>query len=406
MKHNKANISHIGPSIGFVSTYPPTSCGLATFTAALREGIAGQRGSDDGLDVVSLSEGSLVEARPEVIHQHLNGDEASLQGAVKALNDHDVALIQHEYGIFGGPDGVEVLELVSNLDIPAVVTLHTVLSNPTSRQQKILERIVALTDQTIVMSDTAYRRLNGRYDVDPEKVRVIPHGARASLAGPRLESGTRPVVLTWGLIGPGKGLESAIEAFADLKDLDPLPRYIILGKTHPKVQAAQGDAYLEGLMARAHALGLDDIVEFDGRYLDVASLTLEIRKADIVLLPYESTEQVTSGVLVEAIAAGKPVIATAFPHAIEMLGTGAGAVVPHSDPRAMAGALRSLITDTDLAARMANVARAIGSTLHWPMVADEYETIISRLVARRQPVAALPGPHNSRSSLDDLARVG
>ena len=407
MKHNRARLSTIEPSIGFVSTYPPTSCGLATFSAALREAIAGQRGSDDGLDVVSLGDGRLDESRPEVIHQHLNGDSASLQAAIKALNDHDVALIQHEYGIFGGPDGVEALELVSSLDIPVVVTLHTVLSNPTPRQQKILERIVALTDQTIVMSDTAYRRLNGRYDVDPEKVRVIPHGARASLAGPRLESGSRPVVLTWGLIGPGKGLESAIEAFADLRDLRPLPRYIVLGKTHPKVQAAQGDAYLEGLMARAHALGLEDVIEFDGRYLDVESLTLEIRKADIVLLPYESTEQVTSGVLVEAIAAGKPVVATAFPHAIEMLGTGAGVVVPHSDPGAIARALRSLITDSGLASRMTGVAGAIGSTLHWPVVADEYETIFSRLITRPQPVAALARPGNGRSSWDgDLARVG
>lgn len=393
------------PSVGFVSTYPPTSCGLATFTAALREGISTQRGSDEGLDVVSVGDDHIGEARPEVIHQHRNDDVASLQAAIKALNDRDVALIQHEYGIYGGPDGEEILELVSGLEVPAVVTLHTVLSNPTPRQKRILERIIALTDQTIVMSDTAFRRLNGRYDIDPEKIRVIPHGARASLAGPRLGSGPRPVVLTWGLIGPGKGLESSIEAFAGLKDLVPLPRYIILGKTHPKVQAAQGDTYLESLMDRAHALGLEDVVEFDGRYLGIDSLTLEIRKADIVLLPYQSTEQVTSGVLVEAIAAGKPVVATAFPHAIEMLGTGAGVVVPHSDPEAMATALRSLITDPDLAARMAKVAGAIGSTLHWPVVADEYEMIMSELVTRRRPVAALPVPR-IRSSMNDLARVG
>ena len=406
MKHNEATLPSIEPSIGFVSTYPPTSCGLATFSAALREAIAAQRGSDNGLDVVSVSEGAPEQARPEVIHQHLNGDVISLEGAIKALNDHDVALIQHEYGIFGGPDGDEVLELVSGLDIPTAVTLHTVLSNPTPRQQEILERIVALTDQTIVMSDTAFRRLNGRYDVDPEKVSMIPHGARASLAGPRLQNGTRPVVLTWGLIGPGKGLESAIDAFAELRDLQPLPRYIILGKTHPKVQAAEGDAYLEGLRARANALGLDDILEFDGRYLDVVSLTLEIRKADVVLLPYESTEQVTSGVLVEAIAAGKPVVATSFPHAIEMLGTGAGVVVPHADPGAMATALRSVITDPDLATQMAGVARAIGSTLHWPMVAAEYETAISRLMSRSRSVAALSRRRSSRSPLGDLARVG
>ena len=392
------------PSIGFVSTYPPTSCGLATFTAALREGIATRRGSDRDLGVVSVGDDRHIETRPEVIHRLRNGDEGSLQGAVKALNEHDVALLQHEYGIYGGPDGSEVLDLLSRLEVPAIVTLHTVLGDPTPRQQRILEEIVEMTEQTIVMSDTAMRRLIVKYDVDPEKIRIVPHGARASLAGPIPERGARPIVLTWGLIGPGKGLESAIEAFADLEDLHPSPRYIILGKTHPKVQAAHGDAYLDGLKARAKALGLDNVVEFDGRYLDIESLTMAIRAADIVLLPYQSTEQVTSGVLVEAIAAGKPVVATAFPHAVEMLGAGAGTVVPHSDPAAMAAALRTLITDPAQANRMAKMAADIGSTLHWPAIAAEYEAFASRLTLA--PVAVMSGPHDHRSLPADLARVG
>lgn len=384
------------PSLGFVSTYPPTSCGLATFTAALRGAIARRRGSDDGLDVVSLAEGELQSRGPEVVHEHVNGDLSSLEGAIDALNATDVVFVQHEYGIYGGQDGAEVLDLVSNLDVPTVVTLHTVLDNPTRRQKDILERIVDLTEQTIVMSDTALRRLEGRYDLDEDKVRVVPHGATASLAGPSLAHGTRPVVLTWGLIGPGKGLETAIEAFADLRDLSPQPRYIILGRTHPKVRLAQGDTYRQSLVALAHDLGLDEVVEFDGRYLDIDALTLAVRQADIVLLPYESTEQVTSGVLVEALAAGKPVVATAFPHAVEMLGTGAGLVVPHAEPEAMAEALRGLLTDPALAARMATVAGSIGATLHWPVVADEYESIAAGLVVRRLPVAAR----------DDLAQVG
>jgi polysaccharide biosynthesis protein PslF len=394
------------PSIGFVSTYPPTHCGLATFTTALRGAIAEGRGSDEGLDVVSLVEDLSETPGPEVVHQHLNGDHASLERAVEVLNNHDVGLIQHEYGVYGGSDGAEVLDLVSNLDIPAVVTIHTVPINPTSRQQMILERIVDETEQTIVMSHTALQRLKGSYDVSAGKLRMVPHGAMSTLGGPRLGPGTRPVILTWGLIGPGKGLESAIEAISALKDLRPLPRYIILGKTHPKVRAVEGDAYLLGLMARAHALGLDDVVEFDGRYLDIDSLTLAIRHADIALIPYESTEQVTSGVLVEAIAAGKPVVATAFPHAIEMLGTGAGVVVPHSDPVAMAGALSSLLGDPQLASRMAGVARSIGSTLYWPAVAAEYESIVARTVAKSLAVTAPARSEHRQSSADDLAKVG
>ena len=309
MKQSQENLS----SIGFVSTYPPTVCGLATFTAALRGAMADARGSGEGLGVVSLGDSRLARPRPEVVFQHLNGDRSSLQQAVRILNRHDIVFFQHEYGIYGGPDGDEIVDLLSALEVPTIVTLHTVLDQPTLRQKRILERIVDLAGQTVVMSNTALQRLRHRYDLDSDQVTMVPHGAMPALALPGAATGPRPVVLTWGLIGPGKGLETALDAFAAVKDLQPLPRYVILGKTHPKVQAAQGDSYLDGLKAKAHALGLEDVVEFDSRYLDTDSLAAEIRQADVVLLPYESTEQVTSGVLVEALAAGKPVVATDFP---------------------------------------------------------------------------------------------
>ena len=398
MKHNGAF-----PSIGFLSTYPPTSCGLATFAAALRGAIADRRGSNEGLGVVSLADGPLSALEPEVVHAHLNGNSASLAGAIEALNSFDAAIVQHEYGIFGGPDGSEVLDLLSGIEIPAVVTLHTVLSQPSPSQRSILEKVVGLSVRTVVMSDTARRRLVDGYRISPAKVRVIQHGARTGLSGPSLANGTRPVVLTWGLIGPGKGLEMAIDALAGLRDLRPLPRYVILGKTHPKVQASQGDAYLEGLAARVHALGLDDVVEFDGRYLDLESLALAVRQADVVVLPYESTEQVTSGVLVEALAAGKPVIASAFPHAVELLGAGAGIVVPHGDSMALTAALRRVLTDSSLSSQMATEARKIGSTLLWPAVASQYDNMATTLVARYQAGRALTAANPPQEVVDGLA---
>ena len=394
------------PSIGFVSTYPPTSCGLATFTAALRGAVADERGSDAGLGVVSLVDDRLGDGKAEVVHEHLNGDRSSLERTINALNSFDSVFVQHEYGIYGGPDGSEVLDLLSGLEIPAVVTLHTVLSRPSPRQRSILEKVVALAERTIVMSDTANRRLVDGYRIDPAKVRVVPHGARLSLGGPSLASGTRPVVLTWGLIGPGKGLEMAIDAFAGLKDLRPLPRYIILGKTHPKVQASQGDAYLEGLVARVHDLGLDDVVEFDDRYLDTDALAVAVRQADLVVLPYESTEQVTSGVLVEAIAAGKPVVATAFPHAVELLSTGAGIVVPHGDSPAMTAALRRVFTHPSSTARMAMEARLIGSTLYWPTIARRYDQIATKVAARHAAARTLAAAKRPQEVFDVLAKVG
>ncbi|MEE8491725.1 MAG: glycosyltransferase [Acidimicrobiia bacterium] len=325
-----------------------------------------------------------VDGGPEIVYEHRNGDRSSLQGAIETLNQFDVAIIQHEFGIYGGPDGVEVLDFLSGLDIPAIVSLHTVLTRPSSSQRSILERLSALAERTVVMSDTASRRLVNGYDVDPASVRVIPHGAGTRLGGPSLANGARPVVLTWGLIGPGKGLEMAIDGFAGLKDIHPLPRYVILGKTHPRVQASQGDAYLNGLISRVNDLGLGGIVEFDGRYLDLESLARAVRQADVVVLPYESTEQVTSGVLVEAIAAGKPVVATTFPHATELLSTGAGIVVPHDDPPALAAALRQVLTQPGRAAKMAAEARRIAATLYWPAIAERYDNMAAKLLSRHR----------------------
>ncbi|NND12793.1 MAG: glycosyl transferase family 1, partial [Acidimicrobiia bacterium] len=159
MKHNS-----IRPTIGFLSTYPPTSCGLATFTRSLLRAVAEDRGTAEGLGVVSLVDeqqldGSDGAALPEVVHEHVNGDPVSLTSAIKALNSFDVASIQHEYGIFGGQDGNEVLDILGGLEVPAIVTLHTVLSQPTLGQRSILRQLVAMAERTVVMSETAYSRL-------------------------------------------------------------------------------------------------------------------------------------------------------------------------------------------------------------------------------------------------------
>ena len=143
------------------------------------------------------------------------------------------------------------------------------------------------------------------------------------------------MILTWGLLGPGKGIERVIDAMASLKDLPGQPRYLIAGRTHPKVLAAEGEAYREALVEQARRLGVAASVSFDPVYRSPADVIALVQSAAVVVLPYDSKDQVTSGVLVDSVASGRPIVATAFPHAVEMLGSGAGTVVDHDDPDAM-----------------------------------------------------------------------
>jgi polysaccharide biosynthesis protein PslF len=365
-------------SFGILSTYPPTPCGLATFSAALSKGLCAN-GSD--VNVVRVADGKLSsEAR--VIGELVNGSAASVAATSELLNESDIAVVQHEYGIYGGVDGDEVVDIIGGLHIPSIVVAHTVLKDPTPHQRSVLEAIAAMAAQVVVMSEAARRRLCRGFDVDPRKVTTIAHGATVPRQIPPVRS-DRPTLLTWGLLGPGKGIERVIEAMASLHDLPVRPRYLIAGRTHPKVLAADGEAYRDARAEQARLRGVADSVSFDASYRDVSSLTALVQSSAVVVLPYDSTDQVTSGVLVDAIASGRPVVATAFPHAVELLASGAGIVVGHDDPGALASALLRLLTEPHLAATMAAEAARLAPQMAWPIVASAYLDLAHRLLAER-----------------------
>lgn len=363
-------------SVGMVGTAPPTHCGLATFTAALA---ASLRSEGCRVTVVRVVEGEPPRAvpagraePPEVGTRWVQGDRASEAAARDLLARHDVVVLHHEYGIYGGPDGVDVLRLLEALAVPVLTVLHTVLEHPTPHQADVLRSVVAASAHVVTMSAAARERLVTRYDVPPTSVTVIPHGAvvPSHAAATSTGTGVRPVVLTWGLLGPGKGVEWVIDALPDLRDLHP--RYLVTGETHPKVAARHGEAYRESLVLRAARRGVGDLVELDGSYLGPHALQARIACADVVVLPYDSRDQITSGVLVEAVAAGRPVVATAFPHAVELLTDGPGLLVPHADPAAIAAAVRRVLTEPRLAAELARSAHERSAALTWPAVARRY----------------------------------
>jgi glycosyltransferase involved in cell wall biosynthesis len=337
-------------------------------------------GSD--VSVVRVADGSLA-SDPRVIGELVNGSAGSVAATSALLNESDVAVVQHEYGLYGGVDGDEVVDIIEGLDIPLIVVAHTVLKNPTPHQRSVLEAVAAMAAQVVVMSEAARQRLCLGFDVDRRKVTTIAHGAavpRQLVPPPRSD---RPTLLTWGLLGPGKGIERVIDAMGSLHKLPLRPRYLIAGRTHPKVLAAGGEAYRDARAEQARLAGVADSVAFDPSYRDVSSLTALVQSSAVVVLPYDSTDQVTSGVLVDAIASGRPVVATAFPHAVELLASGAGIVVGHDDPDALASALHRLLTEPHLATAMAAEAARLAPQMAWPVVANAYQVLAHRLLAER-----------------------
>lgn len=362
-----------------LSTYPPTQCGLATFSAALLTHLP-QPG--DHIAVVRVLDEPAPCRGHEIVHDLVTGSAASAAAAATVLNRFDVVIVQHEYGIYGGPDGQDVLSLLDALYAPIIVVLHTVLAHPTPRQRMILQQVVAAASAVVTMTQTARSRLLDIYDARPEKVHVIPHGAadnRVALS-PAPNAGP-PRILTWGLLGPGKGIEHAIDAIALLRERGLRVDYEVAGQTHPRVASRDGESYRQCLQARARARGVADRVHFDPRFLPAGTLSRLISAADVVLLPYDSVEQVTSGVLIEAVTAGKPVVSTCFPHAVELLSGGAGLLVERQDPVGIAGALHRVVSEPGLSARMSSLSADLAPQLLWPAVARSYRELVSALTA-------------------------
>jgi glycosyltransferase involved in cell wall biosynthesis len=302
---------------------------------------------------------------------------ASLDRAAEVLDRYPIVVIQHEFGIYGPDDGVAVARLVETLNSPAMVVLHTVPLRPSASQRDILDRLASDSSALVVPSHAARVALNDVYGISAESVAVIPHGSgwKPLETHPR----SRSRLLTWGLLGPGKGIERAIEAVSYLRDSVEDLCYRVVGQTHPNVVRRQGYRYRDSLEGLIHSRQLDNVVRLDEGYKSEADLHRLIADTDVVVIPYDNSEQISSGVLTEAVAAGKPVVATAFPHATELLGAGAGIVVEHDDPQKMASAIETLLTDDVAYRRAVAHARGLSRRLSWSEVGRRYRETFDRL---------------------------
>jgi glycosyltransferase involved in cell wall biosynthesis len=369
-------------TVGVLSTYAPTICGLASFSASLCGAL---ETSGAQVRVVRLADGETCED-PRVVGELSAGSSPSVTAAADLLSGCDVAILQHDIGIYGGTDGADIIDVMRALRVPAIVVTHAVPRTPTPEQRAVFETVLELADQVVVMTHTAGERLQAEYPVHRRKVTIISHGATIPAAA-QVKRGGRPTLLTWGLLRPGKGVERVIDAMVALKDLRGQPRYVIAGITHPKTLAAEGEAYRESLLQRVRDNDLTGTVLFAPDYRSHASMAALIQSCAGVVLPYDATDQVTSGVLVDSVANGRPVVATAFPHAVDMLGSGAGIVVSHDNPEALTAALRQVLTDPRSSGAMAAEGRRLAPTMLWPAVGKSYLILAQRLVLERRSMA-------------------
>ncbi len=422
--------------LALVGTYPPRQCGIATFGRDLAGAMDDGTGGRDLAQPASWLDRPLAtvgvvaaddEERDfpdEVLWRLDTSRPADYVAVADRLNRSqvDAVLLQHEFGIYGGPDGERVLDLVGELDVPLVTTLHTVLPQPSANQRRILIELAERSERLVVLSGLAAITLAESYGLDPRLIQVIPHGVPdlalvdPETVKPLVGLAGRPTVLSFGLLGPGKGYELAIRAMADVIRLVPDACYVILGTTHPELRRREGEAYRDSLKALVRELGLGASVRFVDEFVDPATLGRWLQAADVFVTPYPGADQAVSGTLAYALGTGKALVSTPYPYARELLAEGRGRLVPFGDSAALGREIGGFLTDRAARDEARRRAYAYGRAMTWPNVGAAYRDLLAEVAATarmsrlssagRRPAAASSGRTGTLQREDGVAPLG
>lgn len=366
--------------VAFLGSYPPRLCGIATFTRDLCEAVS-LAAPEVCCYAGAVNDGTQQYAYPNRVQLELaDKDIDSYRRAADYLNfnNADVLCVQHEFGIFGGVAGSHLLALLKEVRMPVVTTLHTILSEPDVMQRRVMREIAQRSDRLVVMAEKGAALLSEIYGVAESKIELIPHGIPdvpfSEAADSKAQFGVqgRTVLLTFGLIGPGKGIEQAIEALPEIVKRHPEVVYLVLGATHPHLLAREGERYRLGLEWLAEERGVKENIIFYNRYVSPEDLREFVSATDIYLTPYLNVAQITSGTLAQVFGAGKAVVSTPYWHAQELLADGRGTLVPFAQPEAIAAAVCNYLEQPDLMQRTREAAWKAGREMIWQAVAKRY----------------------------------
>jgi glycosyltransferase involved in cell wall biosynthesis len=366
--------------IAFLGDYLPRLCGIATFTQDLCEAVAGAVPDTDCFVGAVNDRPEGYEYPPRVRFELQEKDLDSYRRAADYLNfnNADVLCVQHEFGIYGGPAGSHLLALMKEVRMPVITTLHTILKEPNAAQRLVIDEVARLSDRLVVMAHKGAEILREIYGVPAAKIDIIPHGipdvpfAESRIFKTQFGVEGRQVLLTFGLIGPGKGIEHAIEALPEIVRHHPKAVYLVLGATHPQLVEHEGERYRLSLERLAADRGVKENVIFYNRFVSLEDLKEFIGATDIYLTPYLQEAQITSGSLAYVFGAGKAVVSTPYWHAQELLADDRGVLVPFHDSKAIAAGVCGLLSDPERMKRMRSDAYALGREMIWPATAKRY----------------------------------
>lgn len=398
--------------VAYVGTYPPQECGIATFTLDLVNAtdISGWcsivaavgevyvEDAAESADEAEAAEGSLRFPDAKQVYAINRDDPADYARAAHFVGKlgADLICIQHEYGIYGGDHGEYVLELARAAEVPIVVTLHTILPQPSERQRFIIRALCPLVERFVVMAHKGAELLQSVYGIPSDKITFIPHGAPDVFL--EVEGATKAafglqdkrVLSTFGLISPNKGIEDAIAALPAVVEREPNVVYLVLGATHPAVKRREGEWYRERLVKQVKELGLQDHVQFVNHFLSVQELIDYLLATDVYITPYYANpHQITSGTLAYAMATGRVIVSTPYTYAEELLAEGRGLLYPFRDTSALSERLIRLLTDNPLFDRTRRRAYKYGRMMTWPCVGLQYVSLFRDLLRER---GIDPGP--------------
>lgn len=405
-------------SVAFVGNHLPRHCGIATFTHDLHRAIASGSPLLDTC-VVAMTDANANYDYPGPVKfeiQEKIADDYSKAALFLNRGRYDVISLQHEYGIFGGEAGADILGLLAPLKMPIVTTLHTVLAEPSPAQRSVLDRIIDVSAKLVVMSDMGRQLLQAVHGVSAAKIEIIPHGipdfpfVEPTHAKAKLGFANKSVILTFGLLAPSKGIETVIDAMPGIIASCPSAVYVVLGASHPNLVRDRGEAYRESLMRHARDLGVVDHVVFLNQFVDQATLLDHISMCDVYVTPYLNEAQMTSGTLAYSFGLGKAVVSTPYWHAQELLADGRGVLVPFGDAVATGTEILSLLTNEVRRHSMRKRAYASSRSMIWAQTAKDYLSVFGAAQAIGRHIGGLPRVASAqigmeRRRLDDVPEL-